>query len=122
MMLYLFRNVFVHDVTLRLAHRKGAVSRLPLKPLSNLYSSFGPDRRSAFELHDPIRQRNGPRLTCQQMNMIFHTADSDRRAVEFPSDSCQIAMHLVTQRWIGQERAALFGREDEVDQNVGEGL
>jgi hypothetical protein len=29
---------------------------------------------------------------------------------------------LVTQRWIGQERAALFGREDEVDQNVGEGL
>ena len=56
------------------------------------------------------------------MNVIFHPADNDGLAVEMGQDSTQVAVQFFAERAVAQERAAVFGREDGVNQDFGERL
>ena len=54
--------------------------------------------------------------------MIFHLADDDRLAGVLRQDAANIMMQFVAENFIAQIRSAVFGREDGMNQNLGEGL
>jgi hypothetical protein len=52
------------------------------------------------------------------MDVIFHTAYDDGWAVQSIENAANIFVHLISQRTVAQEWAALFGGEHEVQQNL----
>ena len=56
------------------------------------------------------------------MHMVFHAADEEGRAIELFGDAAEIRMERVARGFVAQERAAVFGGEDEMNVNGGKGL
>lgn len=55
------------------------------------------------------------------MDLVFHTADKDRRAIELFGDAAEVRMGRVARRFVAQERPAVFGGEDQMNVNGGKG-
>lgn len=56
------------------------------------------------------------------MDVVFHAANDDRLAIEGSGDATQVVMKFVTKWEVVQVGSAVFGGEDDVDENFGEGL
>ena len=56
------------------------------------------------------------------MNVILDTPNNERLAIVFGEDAAEVAMQFVPQGFVAEKRTAIFGREDGVNQNFGEGL
>jgi hypothetical protein len=56
------------------------------------------------------------------MHVILHAAYDHRRTVESVQDAADVSVHFLTEGAVAQERPALFGREDNVQEDFGEGL
>ena len=54
--------------------------------------------------------------------MIFHTADAERLAIVIRQDAAEVTVQFFAQRFIAEKRAAVFGGENGVNHNLGEGL
>ena len=54
--------------------------------------------------------------------MVFHTADDQWLAVVICQDTAQLTVQFFAQRFVAKKWAAIFGRENGVNQNPGEGL
>ena len=54
--------------------------------------------------------------------MVFHAADEEGRAIELFGDAAEIRVECVARGFVAQERAAVFGGEDEMNVNGGKGL
>jgi hypothetical protein len=51
------------------------------------------------------------------MNVVLHSANLDRRAVELFGDAAEIRMERLTASFVAQKRTAVFGGEDEMNIN-----
>ena len=56
------------------------------------------------------------------MNVISHPANDDGLAIQFGEDAAAITMQFVAQRFIPEERTAVFGGENSMDQDLSERL
>ena len=56
------------------------------------------------------------------MDMVFHAAHDHRRAVEAVEGAAEVTVHFVAEGAVAQERAAFLGGENDMEQNLGEGL
>ena len=54
--------------------------------------------------------------------MVGHAADDEGLAIVFRQDASEVTVQLVAERFVAEERTAVFGGEDGVNQNLGEGL
>ena len=56
------------------------------------------------------------------MDVVFHAADEEGRAIELFGDAAEIRMERVACGFIAQEWPPLFGGEDQMNVNGGKGL
>ena len=82
--------------------------------------------------HRPFRERNthwsvvlaarDDMSRAQQMNMVFDASHDDGLAIEVGQNPAEMAVQFLAQRTVAQKGAAIFGGENGVNQNLGEGL
>jgi hypothetical protein len=101
----LTRDVFVHLRQLRLAHREIRVAALPLEVGVIAAAFLQPEVRHAFQFLHPFGLRDGASESCEQMDVIFHTADAEGRAIELFGDAAEIRMERVARGFVEQETA-----------------
>lgn len=58
----------------------------------------------------------------EEVNMIRHTANDERRAIESHGDAAEVAMEFVAQRYVGEESKTILRGPHRVDQDVRERL
>jgi hypothetical protein len=80
MMLLLFGDVLLHHFEIGLAHGKIRATALPFKVRVITTALLDPCVRDAFQLLHAFRLRDRASKPREDVNMIFHTADLDRRA------------------------------------------
>lgn len=56
------------------------------------------------------------------MHVVLDTPDDDGLAVEIRENAAEVAVEFVPQQLVAQERPTIFGGEDGMDQDLGEGL
>lgn len=56
------------------------------------------------------------------MHVIGHPADDERLAILMRQDAAEVAVQLLTQDLVTQKGTTVFGREDGMNQDLGEGL
>ena len=56
------------------------------------------------------------------MDVVFHAADEEGRAIELFGDAAEILVQRVARGFVAQEWPAVFGGEDEMNVNGGKGL
>ena len=54
--------------------------------------------------------------------MILHAADDEGLAIEMREDAAEVAVEFLAERFVAEERAAIFGREDHVQEDLCERL
>ena len=54
--------------------------------------------------------------------MILHAADDEGLAAEMREDAAEVAVEFLAERFVTEERAALLGREDRVQEDLGQRL
>ena len=111
MMLLLSGGVLLHLFEIGLAHGKICITTLPLK-VGVIATAF----------FHPFRLRDGAPEPREQMDVIFHAADLDGRAIELFGNPAEIRMERVARGFVAQERPAVFGGEDQMNVNGGKGL
>src|SRR6266851_8843795 len=117
MMLLLIGDVLLHLFEIRLADAKVCVAALPLKVRVLATAFLQPDVGDAFQFLHPFGLRDGASESGKQMDVVFHTADVDGRAIELFGDAAEIRMERAARGPVSQERTALFGGEDEMNVN-----
>ena len=55
----------------------------------------------------------------EQMDVVFHAADKEGRVIELSGDATEIRMERVARGFAAEERAAVFGGEDQMNVNGG---
>lgn len=66
--------------------------------------------------------REGASEAREQMDVVFHAAHEEGRAIELFGDAAEIRVERVARGFVAQERAAVFGGEDQMNVNGGKGL
>lgn len=122
MMLGLIPHILDHGIRVRLAHRKSAVTRLPMKRGKLRPLLTNPDSAGSFHFLHPIRQRHRAIHSCQDMNVISHTAYGDGRTFQFLRNAAEVAVHSIHLLRIRKPRLAVLGREHEMQDHVGKRL
>ena len=91
-MLFLIVDVGGDGIQIGNANRKTAVATLPGK-FGNRWLGFQPEVRCAFQFLDPIRLRDRSAQTGKDVDVIFDSTHTQRRAFEsfgnFPEVSVQ---------------------------------
>jgi len=120
--LRLARDVASHLLALRLAHRKRAIARLPLKRLARAVLCLRPQRGRSVQLLDPVGKGDRTGLASKKMDMVLNTSHDNGWTIEPRRDLGQITVHSFTSLLVTEQRATPFGGEDNVDENVRERL
>ena len=118
MMHFLLGDVRKNRFPGRLAARKSTVAALPAE--SVLALAFYDSGRAGFEILDQLGEGDLSGESAKNMDMIFHTADLKRVALQAPQG--QIGLHLRSEFGGLQEGHSIFGGENDVHQNKGERL
>jgi hypothetical protein len=58
----------------------------------------------------------------EQMDVVFHAADEEGRAIELFGDAAEMRVERVARGLVAQERPAVLGGEDEMNVNGGKRL
>src|SRR5437773_8139453 len=122
MMLLLSGDVLLHLVEIGLAHGEIRVAALPLELGVIASALLQPEVRDAFQFLHPFGLRDGAPESREQMQVVFHATDEDGRAIELFGNAAEIGVERVARGFVAQERAAVFGGEDEMNVNDGKGL
>ena len=56
------------------------------------------------------------------MYMILHAANDEGLAILVRQNAAEVTVQFFPQRFVANKRAAVFGRENDVNQDFGEGL
>jgi hypothetical protein len=67
----------------------------------------------------PFCLRDGAPKSREQMEVILHAADEEGRAIESLGNAAEIRVERVACELVAQQRAAILGREDEMNVNGG---
>ena len=86
-----------------------------------LPSRLLPQIRDAFQFLHPLGLRDGATKSREQMNMIFHAANEEGRAIELFGDAAEIRMEsrLAGDGFVAQKRPTVLGGEDQMNVNRG---
>ena len=103
-----------------LGARFGAALPLEFTVIPSLFSQ--PDIRDAFQFLHPFSLRNGASKSREQMDVVFHPSNKDGRAIELFGDAAEIRVERIAHGFVPQERSAVFGGEDQMNVNGGQGL
>ncbi len=56
------------------------------------------------------------------MNMVFDSADDEGLAFEVAQDSAEVAVEFFAQGLVAEERVAILGGKDEMNENLWQGI
>src|SRR6266853_539011 len=121
-MLLLSGDVMLHLFEIRLAHGEIRVTALPIEVRVFATTFLQRDVRDAFQFLHPFGLRDGASESREQMNVVFHAANENGRAIELFGDAAEIRMERVARGFVTQERATVFGGEDQMSVNGGKRL
>ena len=121
-MLLLIGDVLLHLFEIGLAHGEIRVTALPLEVGVIATTCLQPEVRDAFQFLHPFGLRDGASEAPEQMDVVFHAADEDGRAIELFGDAAEIRMERVARGFVAKERPAVFGGKDQMKVNGGKGL
>jgi hypothetical protein len=93
---------------------------LPAETIVDL--AFQDLARAGFEIPDQFGERDVSGETAKNMDMIRHSSDLKRSAVQSWQSAGQISVCLGSDFRRLQKWTSIFGRENKVDQDQGEGL
>jgi len=83
--------------------------------------AFEPFGGRFFEFFDRLGDSDGAGKAMEDVNMILDRVDEDEGAIEGFTDLTEVGMEGGADG-VGEERMSIFGREDQMNVNVGEGL
>ena len=106
-MLLLIGDVLLHLFEIGLAHGEIRVATLPLEAGVIATAFLQPEVGDAFQFLHPFGLRDGASEAREQMNVVFHAADEDGRAIELLGDAAEIRMKRVARGFVAQERATV---------------
>jgi len=89
-MLLLSGDVLLHRFEIRLAHGEIRVAALPLEVGVFTTAFLQPEVRDAFQFLHPFGLREGASEVREQMDVAFHAADEEGRAIELFGDAAEI--------------------------------
>src|SRR5579859_1842866 len=98
-----------------------AVAALPKKTTVLAALAFDPGRRCLFDLFKQLRLADGAGQSRRQVDMIGGSADTIGLAATITADRSQIGVHGRAD-FQSEPGTALFGTEDNVQDNLAEGL
>jgi hypothetical protein len=104
------------------ADRKGSITVLPVEAREFGRLLLESLRRFSLQLANELGDRDGLTQSTQDVDMIFDAADPDRWGIEVAACSDQVSVSPLAQLAVLEERISVFGREDDVDVELGEGL
>ena len=122
MMLFLPGDVLLYRFEIRLAHGEIRVAALPLEVGVIATALLEPRVRDAFQFLHPFRLRDRATKSREQMNMVFHAADLDRRTIKLFGNAAEIRMQRIPRGFVAQQRPTVFGGKDEMNVNSGKRL
>ena len=99
-------------------NRKNTITGLPLKDLPFRSSVTEPMTANPFRFLYEIRDGNRPRKPGQQMDVISHSSDLDRRAVQLVCDNSEIPVQFRLKTRIFEKRKSVFCRKNGVEVNL----
>ena len=100
---------------------KCSVSRLPRKSGEFLALGFDPLGRGFFDLLDDLADGNGSGQVEEQVGVVLHRIDKDRRTAEVLQDCGHVGVQGAADV-VCDDAFAVFGAEHEVNVEAGEGL
>ena len=103
------------------ADGKRAVTRLPVEATEPGELFVNPLGGTGFDFLDQIGYGDGARQREKQMDVVGHGIGGEEITTAAPDDAANVAMKLVPPEIIEQRRAVL-GAENQVNENIGEGL
>jgi hypothetical protein len=104
------------------ANREASIPGLPVKggcPFRLLFHPFG---RFALEFPDQDSDLNRFAQTAEDMYVVFYPTDSYRWTFQVSASANQIGVQSTPERFVGQQRLAVFGRENQVQVNLSQRL
>lgn len=114
-------DVFLHRVTMRRADGKHSVTGLPVKVVVPRMTRLQPNRRRSFDFPYQIRRRTGARMGDKEVDVVGDRTDFEKDAVMIGDDAADVSVKRIPVDVI-QARLAVLGREDQVNQDLGERL
>jgi len=108
MMFLLVRNVLFHLFKVGLAHREIRIAALPFKIGVVAAMFFEPAVGYPFQFLHPFGLGDGAGKTAEQMNMVFHSANDERRTVERLGHAAQVGVQGITHPFVTQEWTAIL--------------
>jgi hypothetical protein len=75
-------------------------------------------RRIGLHLFDQSRDRQRAMQVAENVYMVLHDTDDQRRAFDIPQNPNHVSRHDSAEVWCAQIRRAVFCAEHEVDQDV----
>lgn len=115
-------DVAPHGRDLGKADGEHAVAGLPCEIVQIPRLGFDPEGGAAFEFLDDFGRGGGAGERGEEMDVIFDAADDDRWTIEPGQDAAEVTVEFVAEGFVTEEGAAVFGGEDGVDEDFGEGL
>ena len=122
MMLFLPADILLNRFEMGLAHGEIRIAALPFEVGVIATALLQPEVRDAFQFLHPFGLGEGAPEARERMDMVFHAAAEEGRAIELFGDAAEIRMERVARGFVAQERSAVFGGEDEMYVNGGKGL
>ena len=119
MMFLLPGNICLHRFQIGLAHGEIRVSSLSREIGVFASLRFKPAVGNTFQLLHPFRLRNRAGEPAKHVNVIFNTANHERRTFERFGNAAALGMELVADSFVAEEWPTFFRREHEVDVNGG---
>lgn len=84
--------------------------------------AFNPKGRTAFYFFNHGGDFAGARQGTEQMDMICGATHDEGLAIEVGEDAAEVGVEFLTEGLVAKEGLAVFGGEDGVDEDLGEGL
>ena len=108
MMFLLARDVLFHLLKVGLAHREIRIAALPFKIGVVAAMFFEPAVGNPFQFLHPFRLCDGAGKTAEQMNVVFHPANDERRTVERLGHAAHVGVQGIAHRFVAQEWTAIL--------------
>ncbi len=115
-------DVASHRLHLRKPDGEHPVAILPGELIQLWSLGFEPQRGAAFEFLDQLGRLASAREGRENVDMVFDPTNNQRLAMVVGQNASQIAVQFLAQELVTQKGPTLFGGENRVDQNLGEGL
>ena len=111
----LVRDVCLQCLNMGRAKRERAVSVLPMEIRQPGLFGLDPFRRFSFQVTNQSRDVDGLSQRTEKVNVIWHAAYNEGRAVQIPTGTGEVSMGSFSEVVVAEKRFAVFCRKDDVN-------